>query len=35
MSNQLKYLLLKLAKYASFALAIVTIMREGEWINGN
>jgi hypothetical protein len=35
MNSKLKYRLLKLAKYASFALAIVTIMREGEWINGN
>jgi hypothetical protein len=35
MSNQLKYRLLKLTKYASFALAIVIMLREGEWINGN
>jgi hypothetical protein len=35
MNNKLKYTLVKLAKYASFVLAIVTIMREGEWINGN
>jgi hypothetical protein len=35
MKNQLKLKLLKLAKYGSFAVAVVSMFRIGEWINGN
>jgi hypothetical protein len=35
MNNQLKLKLLKLTKYGSFVVALVSVMRLGEWVYGN